>query len=74
MPTLEEYTSYVFGESLQQLDPNLLPKETDVLRFIVHCFDVSRAEVPRMDKKKRNADVIKTVLGAVAEIWKNSLS
>lgn len=71
MPTLEEYTSYVFGESLQQLDPKLLPKEIDVLRFIVHCFDVSRAEVPRMDKKKRNAAVIKKVLGAVSEIWKN---
>ena len=50
MPTLEEYTSYVFGASLEQLDPEVLPKESDVLRFLVHCFDVSQAEVSTMNR------------------------
>ena len=71
MPTLEEYTSYVLGESLQQLNPDVLPKEIDVLRYFVNCYDVSQAEVSRMDKKKRNTTVVKIVAGAVEEIWKN---
>ena len=71
MPTLEEYTTYVLGESLQQLNPDVLPKEIDVLRYFVNCYDVSQAEVSRMDKKKRNTAVVKVVAGAVEEIWKN---
>ena len=71
MPTLQEYTKFVFGESIEQLNPNDLPKENDVIRYIVHCFDVSQAEVPRMDRKKRRTAVIKIVVGAVEEIWKN---
>ena len=69
MPTLEEYTSYVFGEGLDQLDPEVLPKELDVLRFLVHSFDVSQAEVSRMDKVKRKAQVVNVVVSAVEKIW-----
>ena len=40
MPKLEEYTSFALGESLEQLDPDILPKEIDVMRHIVYLFDV----------------------------------
>ena len=70
MPTLQDHTSYVFGQSIDQLDPDVLSKEIDVIRFIVHCFDVSYANVPRMEKKKRDGDVIKIVTGAIEDIWK----
>ena len=69
MPKLEEYTSYAFGESSGSLDPDILPKEIDVLRYIVNCYDVSQAETPRMDRKKRIASVVNTVVAAVDEIW-----
>ena len=67
----QENTRYVFGESIEQLDPDTLPKEIEVLRYIVHCFDASYNNVPRMPKKKRTTAVIKDVVGAVEEIWKN---
>ena len=71
MPTLQEYTSFVFGESINLLDPDVIPKEIDVIRYMIHCFDVSQAEIPRMVRKKRRNAVIKIVVGAVEEIWKN---
>ena len=71
MPTLQEYTSFVFGESINLLDPDVIPKEIDVIRYMIHCFDVSQAEVARMVRKKRRAAVIKIVVGAVEQIWKN---
>ena len=71
MPKLEEYTSFALGESLEQLDPDVLPKEKDVMRYIVYLFDVSRSEVKKMDTKKRNAAVCNIVVGALEEIWKN---
>ena len=67
---LEENTHYVFGESLEKLDPDILPKELCVIRYIVHCFDVSHANVPRMDKKKRRSTICNLVVGDVVEIWK----
>ena len=71
MPKLEEYTSFALGESLEQLDPDILPKEIDVMRHIVYLFDVSRSEDTRMDTKKRKASVANIVVGALEEIWKN---
>ena len=69
MPKLEDYTRYVFGESSGSLDPDILPKEIDVLRYIITCYDVSQAETPRMDRKKRIASVVKIVVAAVDKIW-----
>ena len=72
MPKLEEYTSYVFGKSSGSLDPDVLPKEIDVLRYIVNCYDASQAQTPKMDKKKRTASVVNIVVAAVEEIWKKN--
>ena len=71
MPTLEESTSFALGESLEKLDPNVLPREIDVLRHIVYLMDVSRSEVARMDTNKRKTAVSNIVVGEIEEIWKS---
>ena len=67
MPTLEDYTSFALGKSLESLDPDILPNEIDILRFIVYCFDVSQAETKRMDRNKRAASVANIVVDAVGK-------
>ena len=34
MRTLEEQTRYVLGNATESLDPDVLPKEIDVMRYI----------------------------------------
>ena len=52
------------------LDPDILPEESNVIRYVVFCHDVSLAENPKMKKKVRRASVVNIVASAVMEIWK----
>ena len=67
---LQDYTRYVFGDSISMLDPDILPEENNIIRYVVFCHDVSLAEYPNMRKKARKASVVKIVASAVMEIWK----
>ena len=67
---LQDYTRYVFGDSISMLDPDILPEENNIIRYVVFCHDVSLAEYPNMRKKARKASVVKIVASAVVEIWK----
>ena len=52
------------------LDPDILPEENNIIRYVVFCHDVSLAEYPNMRKRARKASVVKIVASAVMEIWK----
>ena len=69
-PTLQDQTSYVFGNGIERLDPNTLPTELNVLRNYVYLFDASCAEKPRMVRKKRIAAVTRIVSNSLIDVWR----